>query len=508
MSDQPVSPWVATAPDVQLGDTSFQAAQHEADVLVLGGGIAGLTTALTLQRAGRQVTVVDAGRIGRGVTGHSTVKVTVGHGTMLSDIASTLDEDAARVYAAANQAGLERIVALAGELGIDCDLERAPHVVYTRQPGSSRRIHEEAQLAVRLGLRAAVVDDVPLPFPVAAAVAFDDQVQFHPVAYLLGLAQGVVAAGGNVIENVRALAVSDRDPCRVTTTAGVLTARHVVVTTHYPFLDRGWHFARLKPFRSYGIAAPLPAGTPAGMTIGIDSPTRSTRTVQLDGERHLVVVGQSHPVGQARNTASRWDALHTWARQHFSVGEPRYRWSTQDLESVDHVPYVGWITPGSRRVLTATGFAGWGMTNGTAAGMLLADLVLERPNEWAKTFDARRLNVHATAGPLTTQNLQVAVRWVKDRVVRARQGAPHQLSPGEAAVLRDGAEPTAAYRDRAGVLHAVSARCTHLGCLVAWNDGERSWDCPCHGSRFDPTGAVLEGPATRALPPVDVARPG
>ncbi|MFP5345775.1 MAG: FAD-dependent oxidoreductase [Actinomycetes bacterium] len=497
-----VSPWVATMPRADLGDTSFR--DPGADVLVLGGGIFGMTTALLLQREGRRVAVVEAGRVGHGVTTQSTVKVTVGHATAYSEIRHRLGEQAAAAYAAANSAGMLEILDLAQDLGIDCDLELGPHVVYTTDKKSVSRLTDEAELLSRLGVPARLTDDVPLPFPVERALAFERQAQFHPAKYLVGLAQAFVAEGGVVLEDVTALDVDESDVCTVATSRGDLRARDVVVATHYPILNRGMQFARLQPFRSYGVAGVLADGARAGMTISIDSPTHSTRTAELDGERLLVVVGESHQVGHVSDTDARWAALERWATDEFGVIDFRYRWSTQDVSSLDGVPYAGRITPGSEHVYTATGFGGWGMTNGTASALLVRDLLLGRKNRWAQTFDANRLGLPGTAPKLVAQNLDVARLWVKGRLAGSRPGDPADLEPGDAAVLNVKGKLTAAHRDQHGVLHTVSAVCTHLGCTVSWNDGEASWDCPCHGSRFGPDGQVRHGPAVRPLEPVEV----
>ncbi|CCG04597.1 Glycine/D-amino acid oxidase, deaminating [Blastococcus saxobsidens DD2] len=484
-----------------LGGTAIRTAP--ADVLVLGGGITGLTTALLLQREGRAVTLVTAGRIGDSVTTRSTVKLTYGHGTLYSAIESTRGLDAAAAYAQANVAGLQQVVDLVADLGIDCGLERGlPHVVYAEDDATVAHVEREAEVARRIGLPVTLGREAPLPFPVPAALSFADQAQFHPGRYLAGLAEAFVRAGGSVIEDVRAQAVDeDDDGCTVETTAGRLSAAHVVVATHYPFLDRGGHFARLKPSRSYGVAGVLPSGVPAGMTINAGSPTRSTRTAVLEGEDLLIVVGEGHEVGHVTDTDQRWARLQDWAREHFGVTDFRYHWSAEELTSLDRVPFTGYVMPGSQRVLTATGFAGWGMTNGTASAMLIRDLVLDRDNPWAATFDARRAATSLPGPEFVKQNAHVATTWLKGRVLGAPKGSPQDLLPGEAAVLEADGKQTAAYRDEEGALHAVSSVCTHLGCTVAWNEGEKSWDCPCHGSRFGSDGRVLHGPASRPLEP-------
>lgn len=498
-SDQHLSPWIATMAPPQLGSTQFRDVQ--ADVLVLGAGITGITTALLLQRAGRQVAVVEAQRLGRSVTTHSTVKVTLGHGTLYSKIEQKRGLDAAAAYAEANVAGFQQILHFAETLQIDCMLERGhPHVIYAEKPEEAEEIEKEADVAARIGLPATLTQEAPLPFRVAAALSYDRQAHFHPGRYLAGLAEAFVRDGGTIIEGVRAQDVDeDSDVCHVDTTAGRLSAPYVVVATQYPILDRGGQFARVKASRSYGIAGVLPAGASAGMTINVGSPTHSTRTVELNGEQLLIVVGEGHQVGHVADTAERWTKLQRWAQERFDVSDFRYHWSAQETSTLDHVPFVGFIAPGSQRVLTATGFAGWGMTNGTASAILMRDLILGDDKPWADTFDARRALTSLPGKEFVKRNVHIGKTWLKDRLGGASAGSPDDLGPGEAAILDVEGEQTAVYRDEHGTSHAVSAVCTHMGCNVEWNAGEKSWDCPCHGSRFGPEGAVLHGPASTPL---------
>jgi glycine/D-amino acid oxidase-like deaminating enzyme/nitrite reductase/ring-hydroxylating ferredoxin subunit len=504
-ADRHVSPWLDTMPRPVLGATGYR--NTEPEVVVIGAGITGATTALLLQREGRRVAVLDAEPLGsRSVTTRSTVKATYGHGTLCSTIAQERSLEAARAYAQANVAGLEQILDLARELDIDCTLEHGhPHVVYAESEEDAQRVEAEAAVAERLGLPVTLRAEAPVPFAVAAALHFEEQAQFHPGRYLAGLAEAFVREGGTVIEGVRATDVDEHgDGCTVQTTEGQLSASFVVIATQYPFLDRGGHFSQLKAHRSYGIAGVLPEGTPAGMTINAGSPTRSTRTADLGGERLLVVVGEGHEVGHVTETSQRWVALQEWARERFGVTEFRYHWSAEETSALDHVPFAGFIAPGSRRVLTATGFDGWGMTNGTASAMLIRDLVLERDNPWAPVFDARRAGASLPGRDFIAHNAHVAKTWLKDRVGGSPAGSVEDLRPGQAAVMEVDGEQTAAYRDEQGTVHAVSAVCTHMKCTVAWNQGERSWDCPCHGSRFSCAGDVLHGPATTPLSPRDL----
>jgi glycine/D-amino acid oxidase-like deaminating enzyme/nitrite reductase/ring-hydroxylating ferredoxin subunit len=504
--DRHVSPWLATMPTPNVGLTGFRDAP--ADVVVVGAGVTGLTTALLLQRSGRSVTVLQAGTVGDSVTTRSTVKVTVGHGTTYSRIEEKSGHEGAIAYALANTAGYAELTRLAEGLSVDCMLEGGlDHVIYAEDDDGAARLEREAALVARLGLPAAPTDTAPLPFPVRAALRYQDQAQFHPGRYVAGLAEAFVAEGGTLVEGVRVLDVKEkRSTCHVETTAGEVTAGHVVVATHFPILNRGGHFSRLRPRRSYGIAGVLPDGVEAGMTINVGSPIHSTRLAELEGESLLIVVGEGHPVGHAHDEGERWGRLQTWARDTFGVTDLRYHWSAQEIDTHDVLPFVGFLHPGSHHVLTATGFGGWGMTNGTAAALLIRDLLVGEENPWASAFDARRAATKLPGTEFVRQNLHVAKTWVTGRVKGSPTGSLDALQPGEAAVLEVDGEQTAAYREEDGTLHAVSAVCTHMGCTVGWNGAEKSWDCPCHGSRFDVEGNVLQAPAAKPLEPHTTSR--
>ncbi len=490
-------------PEVQLA-TATHLADVRADVVVAGAGITGMTAALLLQQDGLRVAVIEAARVGQNaVTTHSTVKVTVGHGTSLSRIRDARGERAAEVYAQANQSGLASVLQMVHGLGIECDLETGvPHVIYAEQPGDLPALEAEAEVAERLGL-ATWTDSAPVPFAVVGALRFSDQAQFHPGRYLSGLTEAFLRAGGVLVEGTRVLDVDEHaDGCAVETTEGPLKAGHVIIATQYPILDRGGQFTRTKAHRSYAIAGVLAPGTVAGMTINVGTPTRSTRTVGHHGEQLLVVVGEGHEVGRADDTEERWSRLAAWAGERFGVTDVRYHWSAQETQSLDHMPFVGFMAPRAKRVLTATGFGGWGVTNGTAAALMMRDLVLGRANDWVDVFDARRAERELPGREFISHNLDVAKTWLKDRAMGGSSVAAADLQPGDAAIIMMDGQKTAAYRDREGALHAVSATCTHLGCTVAWNAAESSWDCPCHGSRFDCDGRVLHAPATAPLSPV------
>ncbi|MCE7002719.1 FAD-dependent oxidoreductase [Kibdelosporangium philippinense] len=456
------------------------------DVAVIGGGITGMTTALLLKQAGLRVAVLEAGRVGAGVSGNNTAKVTALQSTMYSTIVDKHGEFAARDYAAASLAGVEKVA----ELAVDCDLQRRPAYTYALAPGEVEAVEQEAQAAAKAGL-AVTSESMDVPFPVHATVKLADQVLIHPLKYVLGLAKQFVGDGCQIFENTR---VSQVEGGRVRTPGGTVEAEKVVVATHYPILDRGLYFARLEPMRSYCIAAKLRSGTPPeALAINPGMPTRS---LSSSGDL-LIVAGESHPVGQPGVSPRRYEELANFAREYWDVEEITHRWSAQDPSSYDKLPMIGRYNRLSDRVYVATGFMKWGLATGTFAGMILADLMTGKGNPWAERFDPHRLTLNYVP-ELVRMNAKVAVDLVGDHLVTTDKPA------ADVRIERDGLGKKGIYRDPDGSEHAVSLRCTHLGCLLRFNAAETSWDCPCHGSRFDVDGNVLEGPATKPLPQRDV----
>jgi len=307
-----------------------------------------------------------------------------------------------------------------------------------------------------------------------------------------------------VYERTRALSIDEEgDRCTVGTDHGSITAGYVIQATHLPFSDTGGFFARNHPMRSYALSAHLDGPVPQGMYLSVDTPSRSVRSARMDGEEVVTSGGEGHKVGQDPDTRERYAALEAWARKEFPVRTIDYRWSAQDYVSADHVPFVGPVSSGRDRVLVATGFGKWGMSNGSAAGVMLADRIAGRDNPFASFFDTNRLNPRQSLKDLVKENANVVKRFVGDRL-RTETRSVSDLTLGEAAVLIEGSERVAVYRDEAGDVHAVSPLCTHMGCTVTWNTAETTWDCPCHGSRFTCDGKVIQGPAVKDLEPRQV----
>jgi glycine/D-amino acid oxidase-like deaminating enzyme len=459
--------WLATT---ERSDYAPLDGDATVDVAVIGGGIAGLTTALRLKEEGKRVAVLEAGRIVEGVTAYTTAKVTSLHGLIYDHLARSFDEETARLYAQANQAALGLIARNVDRYRIDCDFERAAAYTYTTKAEEVEQIRAEVEAARKAGLEAQLVTETSLPFPVAGAIRLDHQAQFHPRKYLLGLAQLVDEDGSHVWEHTKALEVEDASEdggrCRVMTDRGVVTADAIVMATHFPLFDNAFYFARMEPFRSYALAFSLGGLPPEGMYITPNSEHSIRRHRLGDGREVLIVGGEGHKTGKADDTPERYARVEAWAREHFPVQDVLYSWSTQDFETFDRIPFIGLSGPGAKRLYVATGFKGWGMTSGTLAGLTISQAILGHPSPWAEVFHPNRVEL-AGAGDMIKANLGVAKDFVVDHL------APDQGSE----------TPT----------------CTHMGCKLNWNRAEESWDCPCHGSRFSAEGAVLNGPAQKPL---------
>jgi glycine/D-amino acid oxidase-like deaminating enzyme/nitrite reductase/ring-hydroxylating ferredoxin subunit len=497
-----MSYWVDSTGDPPLPPSAPQ----DADVVVLGAGIAGITTAYLLKQAGLTVTLIEADeRLAAGVTGHTTAKVTSQHGAIYSSLTSKFGRDTARAYGAGQQLAVDWIETEAAAIGAEADWSRRDSYAYAERPESVDGLRREADAAVAAGLPALFTTEVGLPFPVTGAVRFTGQAQFHPRRWLLELATRIPGDGGTVVTGTRALGLTEGDPCVVETTAGPVRGTHVVVATHYPIFDRGLFFARLEPRRDLVVAGYAAAdAVPHDLYISVEDRHSVRTTPAGDGRVLLIAGGEPHRVGARTSVAQHYDALAAWAADRLGLTEPAYRWLAHDLTTVDSLPYVGRFHPRASNLWVATGFGHWGMTNGTLAGLLLRDLITDTENPLAGVLDPQRLSVRQSATEFVKANAYVAGRFLGDRVdaLAARRGID-SLPPGRGRVVTDGVRAIAAYRDDEGGLRCVSARCTHLGCLVVFNDAEKTWDCPCHASRFDTEGRVLAGPAVHPLSAVD-----
>ncbi len=465
------------------------------EVLVVGAGLTGLTTALLLARAGRSVTVVEAHRVGAGTTGGSTAKVSLLQGTRLSTIARRQSPETVRRYVEANLEGQQWLRRFCDDHGVPVTTTDAYTFAWT--DAGRRQVRDELDVARAARLDATWVAEPNLPFPTHGAVRLADQLQVDPMQVLHALREEAQRHGARVVEGRRVRTVKGRDPVRVQVDDDEVCADAVVIATNMPILDRGGFFARMSPARSYGLAfsGVLPAVD--GMFLSADEPSRSLRTA--DGGQVLVVGGAGHPTGRGGSTEARLERLREWTHRYWPEAEETHAWSAQDYVPARGVPYAGPVLPGQDHVLVAGGYAKWGMTNAVAAGLALTGRLVDGHMPWADVYDPWRRELGG-ALPLTGINAEVGLEmargWIRPLRHPGRGAAP---SEGDGVVRYESALPPVAQSRVGGVERRVSGVCTHLGGIVSWNDAERSWDCPLHGSRFGPDGTVLEGPATCGL---------
>jgi glycine/D-amino acid oxidase-like deaminating enzyme/nitrite reductase/ring-hydroxylating ferredoxin subunit len=473
-------------------------------VLVVGGGITGLTTALLLKRAGVPVVVLEGATVGSGVTGHTTGKVTAGQSLAYSHLEEVHGLETSRAYAQSQLAALDLVFRLAADLDIDCDLRHATDWVFAENEQEVALLEAELRASERAGLGRLLRRTVAAPVPARAALGLPQQAELHARKYILGLAAAVDGDGSRVFEHSRVLELETEGALVGRTERGGVTAEHVVLATNAPIGPDSRFSSRVHAWRAYAVAARVPKGSVQDMWINVGSSTRSLRSAPLEegSAELLIAVGEGHRVGQEADTEARYRALSLFVQEHFGV-TPEYAWSTQDQYSVDGLPFIGRVSGEERPVYVATGFGGWGLTNGSLAGLLLRDAIIEHENAWSPVFDANRSPLIQAPGSFLRANSEVAWQMLYGRVKRRErdvEGVPH----GTGTVIRTDDGQVAVYREEDGGIHAVSAACTHMGCVVGWNEAERTWDCPCHGSRFAIDGEVIEGPATRPLEPVDV----
>lgn len=500
LPDESRSYWMDSSPE-----TAYAALDEDiqVDVAVVGAGIAGISTAALLKEHGCTVALIDANRTASRVTGHTTAKLTALHGSIYNYLLKTVGAQQAQLYADANQAAIDHVRETVDGRGIDCDLTTAPAYTYTNE-GRRDIVQTEADAAQQLGLPATYVDTVPAPVDVAAAVRLDDQAYFHPRKYLLPLADSIPGDGSQVFEETRIRSLDRGPPHVLDAQDGTVTADHVVITTHFPFRDTGAYFARMYPRFSYVIAAELEQKPPDGMYYGIGGDGFDSFRPHATADDMLLVGGQPHRPGDTDSSLARYRDVARFATAHFPVEQIPYRWATQDYTTVDRIPYIGRLSPFTDTVYVATGFGGWGMTHGVVAGMLLTDLIRGQGSPWQELYTPNRVGGLQAWKTLLAENLENSRYFVGGRLGGA-EASFTSLGRGEGAVMEIDGKKTAVYRDGDGELHARSAICTHMRCVVSWNDAERTWDCSCHGSRFDYDGSVIDGPAQEDLPEREIS---
>ena len=473
-----------------------------ADVCVVGAGIAGLTTAYLLATEGRSVVVIDDGPPASGMTGATSAHLVTAIDRGYSEIEGKRGAEAARLAAESHGAAIDRIDEIVRSEKIRCDFFRVDGYLFAAKDGDPGKLEDEFQAARRAGANVEMVSKAELPFETGPCIRYRRQGQFQPLLYMVGLARAFKRRGGRFFRGVHADRIEGGTPARIQAGERKITAKSVVVATNAPVNDLVAIHTKQAPYMTYVIGVRIPRDSvPRALYWDTESPFHYVRLQPLeDGDDCLIVGGEDHKTGQADDTSERHARLESWTRERFPMARSvAYTWAGQVMETVDGLAFIGQNPGDEKNVFVATGDSGVGLTHGTIAGMLLTDLILGRASPWAELYDPSR-KVPLAAGRFLKENLNVAAQYA-DHLTSGDVDDTKEIARDSGALVRRGAAKVAVYRDEKGALVELSAVCPHLGCLVHWNAAEKTWDCPCHGSRFDKRGKVVNGPANKDLEP-------
>ncbi len=499
------SVWAATKMPRSLALTE----SVQTDVCIVGGGIAGLTTGYLLTQAGKSVVVLDDGPLVSGMTQVTTAHLSDAIDDRFTEIEKWHGERGAFLAAESHTAAINCIESSAKELKIDCDFARLNGYLFLAPGDDQEMLDAELAAARRAGLMAEMVTRAPIDYDTGPAISFPNQGRFHPLKYLAGIAEAIKQGGGRIFTNSHADHIEGGDQAKVEVGRHNVRADAVVVATNTPVNDMFAIHTKQAPYMTYVVGARVPKGSVTDALYWDTLTAYHYVRIQPMPAEHghsaydlLIVGGEDHKSGQADDTKQRHARLESWAEVRFPMIEDvEFTWAGQCMETVDGLAFIGRNPLDKENVFIATGDSGMGITHGTIAGMLLSDLILGKKNPWETLYNPSRKTVRA-AGNFAQENLNVATQYL-DWLSPSEVKSADEIEPGNGAVLRRGLQRVACYRDGNGKVHEMSAVCPHLGCIVHWNGAEHSWDCPCHGSRFDKHGKMINGPANVNLSPVE-----
>lgn len=453
------------------------------DVLVIGAGIAGILTAYMLKQNGRDVVLIDAAEIASGNTKNTTAKITSQHDLIYSKLITEFGEEKARQYAKANELAIKKYKEIIEDKRIECDFEENPAYVYSLNEVDV--LKEEVEAAKNLGIDAEFVQEVNLPFKINGAVKFNNQAQFNPLKFLKGISNELV-----IYENTRALEIKEN---LVVTSGGNITAKNIVVATHYPIMNApGYYFMKMHQERSYVLALENTSEID-GMYIDLNKEGYSFRTYN----NLLLLGGISHRTGENEEGGS-YDELRKVAKKLYPKAKEKYYWSAQDCMTIDGIPYIGRYSSETPNIYVATGFNKWGMTSSMVSAMIISDMILEKENDFSEIFSPRRFDLSLSINNIANDLIETAKNFIAQKVYIPSSEIEH-IKNGHGGIIEYNGEKVGVYKNKEGKEFFVSTKCTHLGCQLSWNSDELTWDCPCHGSRFDYKGRLIGSPATKDL---------
>lgn len=468
------------------------------DTAVIGGGIAGILTAYTLAEAGKDVALFEGRKLLSGTTGNTTAKLSAQHQLIYDELINRYGELRAQLFYEANMEGIEYIKEIAKNHRLEKEINDRNAYVYTQDASKKDKFEKEADAYNQLNIPGRWLSEFPIDLDIEAALEMNHQAEFHPVLFLHGVLEASEGLKDRIFEHTLIDEVIRDDEGSLhlkTADDNRIVCNHAIFATHYPTFEPDKHFTKMKPEISYALAYKTNEERLEGMYINDDFPKKTFREMQSGDENYLLVGGQSHPLGDDYAEMSRYEEIDRFAKETFGVGDPVYRWSSHDMITKDRIPFIGQLHPDYPNVFTATGFSKWGLADAATGARLLADLVLGNENRYAGMYDPRR-DIPDLEETTSASSQKDDESDVEDLVLPDKTA---DLQVNEATIIEKDDGRTGVYKDENGQLHYMDLSCTHLGCDLQWNNGDKTWDCPCHGSRFNAYGEVIEGPALADL---------
>jgi glycine/D-amino acid oxidase-like deaminating enzyme/nitrite reductase/ring-hydroxylating ferredoxin subunit len=478
----------------------------EYDVVIVGAGITGITTALLLQTAGKNCLVTEARNIGFGTTGGTTAHINTLLDTPYYTISKNFSEDDAKLVHKAATEVIELVRKNVETYSISCSFMDKEGYLFSPRKELDKELEKIVNSSIKAGVDMAYVQENPVPVPFTALARFTGQAQFHPLEYVYALAQAFEQAGGVILLENPMTEVKEEDVLHVHTHRGIIKAKNVVYATHTPPGINLLHL-RLVPWRSYAMALRINGEYPDSLIYDTEDPYHYFRTQEIDGVQYLIAGGEDHKTGHEENAEKSFMNLEAYLRKHFDIEEIKWKWSSQYYETVDGLPYIGNFPMHPENIYVATGFGGNGMTYGTLSAIILRDLITTGKSEYAELFDPNRLKPIAGFAEFASAAADVVSNFIKKPFNAEKIEALVDLAPGEGKIVKYEGEKIALYKDEDGKIYGISPTCNHMGCSINWNNAEKSWDCPCHGSRYNMYGEMITGPATKNQQRIEIEQP-
>ena len=481
------------ADDYKVNNTNSKA---EYDVVIIGAGITGLTTALLLQESGLQCAVAEAKTIGFGTTGGTTAHINTFFDTPYSDVSKDFGEDNAKLLYEGAVASLNLIKRNIDKYKIDCAFDNRTAFLFSIEKDQNKLLDEIISSGEKVGLQINYTNENPFPIPYIKIAAIENQAQFNPILYIHGLAKAFEEAGGTILENCRVNEIKDEEPLLIETSLQQLRAKRAIYATHIPPGVNILHF-RCAPYRSYAIAATLTNGQEYPPFLGYDlnDPYNYYRTQEVNGKKYLIAGGADHKTGHEENTVVPFKQLESHVKKFFDIKHIDYRWSSQYFEPADGIAYIGNLPGNNPAIYVATGFGGNGMTYGSLSAIVLSDIIVKGESKFQDLFDPNRLKPVAGFSNFIKENADVVKTFFTGKLSVEKINELAAIAAGEGKIVKMDGHTAAVYKDEQHKVYAVNPSCPHAYCSVAWNAAEKTWDCPCHGSRFSIEGKLLTGPA-------------